>query len=240
MPIFGGARRWGIILSTLVLASLLLSACGGNPPSILDTAGPVADREAVIFWFILVVATVVFVIVETLLIWFTIRYRARPGSPVPRQIYGNNRIELAWTIIPSVILFGVLVFTIFTMFNLAQPAGRTLNVKVIGHQWWWEFQYENDHITTADELVVPINTVVHLDLESENVIHSFWVPQLTGKTDVVPGHHNDKWFQADKTGSYRGLCTEFCGLEHANMELYVKALSPADYSSWLIGEQQNA
>jgi cytochrome c oxidase subunit 2 len=126
------------------------------------------------------------------------------------------------------------------MFSLNQPAGQSLNVQVVGHQWWWEFDYENAHIITADQLVVPVGTVVHLDLKSDNVIHSFWVPQLTGKTDVVPGHANTKWFQADTVGTYRGLCAEFCGLQHANMQFEVTALSLNDYNTWLINQQQNA
>jgi cytochrome c oxidase subunit 2 len=240
MPIFRGAKRWGIALSVLLLASLLLSACGENSPSILNTAGPVAAKEAGLFWFILAVATVVFVGVEGLLIWSIVRYRERPNSPMPKQTHGNNTIELIWTVVPSVFLFAVLIGTIYTMFSLNQPAGQALNVRVVGHQWWWEFDYENANIVTADELVVPTGTIVHLDLKSDNVIHSFWVPQLTGKTDVVPGHDNTKWFQADKVGYYRGQCTEFCGLQHANMEFYVKALSPNDYQTWLTGQQQAA
>lgn len=240
MPIFRGAKRWGVVLSVLLLASVLLSACGENSPSILNTAGPVAAKEAGLFWFILWVATIVFVVVEGLLIWSIVRYRERPNSPMPKQTHGNNKVELAWTVIPSVFLFAVLIGTIYTMFSLNQPAGQALNVQVVGHQWWWEFDYENAHITTADELVIPTGTIIHLDLKSDNVIHSFWVPQLTGKTDVVPGHANTKWFQADTPGYYRGQCTEFCGLEHANMEFYVKALSPNDYQTWLTGQQQAA
>jgi cytochrome c oxidase subunit 2 len=240
MPIFRGTKRWGIILSALLLASLLLTACGENSPSILDTAGPVASREAGLFWFILAVATFVFVVVEAILIWSIVRFRERPNSPMPKQTHGNNTIEILWTVAPSIFLFAVLIFTIYTMFGLNQPAGRALNVQVVGHQWWWEFDYENEHITTADELVVPTGTIIHLDLKSDNVIHSFWVPQLTGKTDVVPGHDNTKWFQADKPGYYRGECTEFCGLEHANMEFYVRAVSPDDYQTWLTSQQQAA
>jgi cytochrome c oxidase subunit 2 len=227
-------------LSVLLLASLLLAACGENSPSILNTAGPVADKEAGLFWFILIVATIVFVIVEALLIWSIIRFRERPNSPMPKQTHGNNAIEIAWTVVPSIFLFAVLIGTIYTMFGLAQPAGRAINVQVVGHQWWWEFNYENDHITTADELVVPTGTVIHLDLKSDNVIHSFWVPQLTGKTDVVPGHDNTKWFQANTPGYYRGECTEFCGLQHANMEFYVRALAPDAYQTWLTSQQQAA
>lgn len=240
MPIFRGVKRWGVVLSVLLLASMLLAACGENSPSTLDTAGPVAAKEAGLFWFILWIATFVFVVVEGLLIWSIIRFRERPNSPMPKQTHGNNTIELAWTIIPSIFLFAVLIGTIYTMFSLNQPAGPTINVQVVGHQWWWEFDYENAHITTADELVVPTGTIIHLDLKSDNVIHSFWVPQLTGKTDVVPGHANTKWFQADKTGYFRGQCTEFCGLQHANMEFYVRALSPNDYQTWLTGQQQAA
>jgi len=237
MPIFRGVKRRGITLSLLLMASLLLAACGETSPSVLNTAGPVADREAGLFWFILAVATFVFVVVEAILIWSIVRYRERPNSPMPRQTHGNNTVEIIWTIAPSIFLFAVLVGTIYTMFGLSQPAGRALNVQVVGHQWWWEFDYENEHITTADELVVPVGVVIHLDLKSENVIHSFWVPQLTGKTDVVPGHDNTKWFQADKPGTYRGLCTEYCGLQHANMQLFVVAKAPDDYQTWLRGQQ---
>jgi cytochrome c oxidase subunit 2 len=222
------------------MASLLLAACGETSPSVLNTAGPVADREAGLFWFILAVATFVFVVVEAILIWSIVRYRERPNSPTPRQTHGNNTIEVVWTIAPSIFLFAVLLVTIGTMFGLSQPAGRSLNVQVVGHQWWWEFDYENEHITTADELVVPVGTVVHLDLKSENVIHSFWVPQLTGKTDVVPGHDNTKWFQADKPGTYRGLCTEYCGLQHANMQLFVIAKPLDEYQTWLRSQQATA
>lgn len=238
MPIFRGAKRWGLVVSLLLLASLLLSACGENTPSILNTAGPVADREAGLFWFILVVATIVFVVVEAILIYSIVRYRERPNSPMPKQTHGNNTVEIIWTVAPSIFLFAVLVGTIYTMFGLAQPAGRALDVKVVAHQWWWEFDYEQTHVVTADELVVPTGTTIHLDLRSDNVIHSFWVPQLTGKTDVVPGHNNDKWFQADVANqTYHGACAEFCGLEHAYMDFSVKTMTPDGFTTWLSGQQ---
>src|SRR5215469_1808263 len=121
MPIFRGAKRWGALLSALLLASLLLTACGENSPSILNTAGPVAAKEEGLFWFILVVATIVFLAVESLLIYSIARYRERPNSPMPRQTHGNNTIEIVWTVLPSIFLFAVLVGTIMTMFGLAQP-----------------------------------------------------------------------------------------------------------------------
>ncbi len=241
MPIFRGAKRWGAMLAAFLLASLLLAACGGNPPSILETAGPIAAKEESLFWFILVVATIVFVAVEGLLIYSIVRYRERPNSPLPRQTHGNNTVEIIWTVVPSMFLFGVLIATITTMFGLAQPAGKAIDVKVVGHQWWWEFDYtDNPNVVTADELVVPIGTVISLDLHSDNVIHSFWVPALTGKTDVVPGHDNSKWFQADKVGTYKGECTEFCGTQHANMEFYVIAMTQDGYQTWLSNQEQAA
>jgi cytochrome c oxidase subunit II len=241
MPKIRGVKRWATIVSALLLSSILLAACDQNTPSIINPKGPVADKESGLFWFILVVATIVFVAVEGMLIYSIVRFRERPNAPNPRQIHGNNTIELIWTVAPSLFLFAVLIGTIYTMFNLSniQGQGRTLEVKVVAHQWWWEFDYTNDNIVTADELVVPIGTVIHTTLESTNVIHSFWVPQITGKTDVVPGHSNDKVFRADTVGTYRGICTEYCGLQHAHMSFELVVKSQDSYVSWL-HNQQNA
>ncbi|MGH2496626.1 MAG: cytochrome c oxidase subunit II [Ktedonobacteraceae bacterium] len=241
MPKIRGVKRWATIISAILLSSILLAACGEDSPSIINPKGPVAAKEAGLFWFILIVATIVFVAVEGMLIYSIVRFRERPNAPNPRQIHGNNTIELIWTIAPSIFLFAVLIGTIYTMFNLSNISGqgRTLEIKVVAHQWWWEFDYTNDSIVTADELVVPVGTVVHTTLESTNVIHSFWVPQITGKTDVVPGHANDKLFSADTIGTYRGICTEYCGLQHAHMSFEMRVLSQSDYVSWL-HNQQNA
>src|SRR5713226_4909339 len=132
MPLFRGMKRWGVILAALLLSSLLLAACGENSPSTLNPAGPVADREAGLFWFILVVATIVFVAVEGVLIYSIVRFRERPNSPTPKQIHGNTTIEVIWTIAPSLFLFAVLVGTVYTMFGLAQPAGRNIEVRSAG------------------------------------------------------------------------------------------------------------
>jgi len=239
MPKFRGVKRWAMLFSAMLLSSILLAACDQNTPSILNPQGPVASKEAGLFWFVLVVATIVFVAVEGVLIYSIVRFRERPNAPMPRQIHGNNTIEIIWTVAPSLFLFAVLIGTIYTMFNLSNISGqgRTLEVKVVGHQWWWEFDYTNDNIVTADELVVPVNTVIHTTLESNNVIHSFWIPQITGKTDVVPGHNNDKVFLASTIGTYRGICTEFCGLQHAHMSFLLVVKSQDDYMSWLHNQQ---
>jgi cytochrome c oxidase subunit 2 len=252
MPVFRGKRRWALLLSTLILSSLLFTACSGSPPSILNPAGPVAQWEANLFWFVLAVATFVFVVVEGILVWSIIRFRERPGMPEPRQIHGNTTLEVIWTVAPSIFLFVVLVFTIRTMFQVATPpvGGNQLEVTAVGHQWWWEFDYPKQMVNipngpqvqvdtiTADDLVVPVGYTIHVKLYSNNVIHSFWVPELTGKTDVVPGHDNEKWFIADKAGTYRGQCAEYCGLQHANMVFHVIALPPDQFATWVSGQEQ--
>lgn len=243
MPKIRKVKRWVIIVSAMLLSSVLLAACGGNSPSILDVHGPVAAKEAGLFWFILAVATFVFVVVEGVLIVSIVRYRERPNSPTPRQLHGNNTIEIIWTVAPSLFLFAVLIGTIYTMFNLSnisatQGPVTSVEITVQGHQWWWEFDYMNERIVTADELVVPQGALIHTVLESNNVIHSFWVPQITGKTDVVPGHQNDKLFRADDIGTYRGLCTEYCGLQHAHMSFDLIVLSQSNYIAWVHNQQQ--
>ncbi len=245
MPIFRGMKHWGKIVPAVLLSSLLFAACGGNSPTILNPTGPVASQEANFFWFILSVATVVFVVVEGLLIWSIIRYRQRPNSPAPRQIHGNNTIEFIWTVVPSLFLFAVLGGTIYTMFNLQNiPSTNAsipeIRVAAVGHQWWWEFDYPNQHVVTADTLYLPQGAVVNMDLLSRNVIHSFWVPSITGKTDVIPGHDNMKIFRADVPGEYRGMCAEFCGAQHAHMNFNVVVLDTNAFNAWLSNEQQKA
>jgi cytochrome c oxidase subunit 2 len=236
-------KHWGKIIPVVLLSSLLFAACGNNPLTTLDTTGPVASQEAGLFWFILSVATFIFVVVEGVLIWSIIRYRERPNSPAPRQIHGNDTIEIIWTVVPSLILFAVLAGTIYTMFglqNISSTNGSIPEIKVaaVGHQWWWEFDYPNQHVITADTLFIPQGTVVQMDLRSNNVIHSFWVPSITGKTDVIPGHNNQKIFRADVPGEYRGACAEYCGTQHAHMNFNVVVLDTNAFNTWLSNEQR--
>jgi cytochrome c oxidase subunit 2 len=236
-------KRWFALLSCLSLSSMLLAACGG-PASILDPQGPVAANETFLFWVILIIALLVFVVVEGILLYSIVRYRERPGMPNPRQIHGNMKLEIAWTAVPTVILFIVLFFTIRGVLQVApeaEPAdANKVEVTAIGHQWWWEFHYGKYNITTADSMHIPVNTVVRVNLFSNNVIHSFWVPQLTGKTDVVPGHTNTRWFVAKKTGEYLGLCAEYCGTQHANMRFNVIVDTPDQFQTWVSTQQRAA
>jgi cytochrome c oxidase subunit 2 len=245
MPLFRKpkqGKKWLAAITGLLMASILLSACGGNA-SILDTYGPIANQERDLFYVILGIATFIFVGVEAALIYSIIRFRERPGMANPRQIHGNLTIEIVWTVIPALILFIVLGFTIKYLFavSAAPTSGRTVNVEVVGHQWWWEFYYPDYNITTADSLYAPVNTNIHVTLFSNNVIHSFWVPQLTGKTDVIPGHNNEKYFLANKPGTYIGECTEYCGVQHGHMDFNVVILPSMDqFNTWVTIQQQKA
>ena len=235
-----GMRRYFGVIALGLVASALLSACGTSP-SVLSPSGPIADKEAWIFWFILVVATIIFVGVTSVLLYSVFRFRDRPGAPEARQFHGNTTLEIVWTIVPSLLLFVILAVTVGTMFAIASPpTPATITVNAIGHQWWWEFQYPDSKVVTADELHVPVGAVVHVNLISDNVIHSFWIPQLAGKTDVIPGHDNSMWFQATATGQYRGECAEFCGTQHAHMDFVVVVQPMADYTTWIAQQQSGA
>ena len=245
MPIFRRMKHWGTIIPVVLLSSLLFTACGGNSPTILNPTGPVSVQEANLFWFILYVATFIFVLVEAVLIWSIFRYRERPNSPAPRQIHGNNTIEIIWTVVPSIFLFAVLAGTIYTMLNIQNISSTNGNisqirVSAVGHQWWWEFDYPNQHVINADTLYLPQGAVVTMDLKSNNVIHSFWIPSITGKTDVIPGHDNQKIFRADQVGEYRGECAEYCGTQHAHMNFNVIVLDTNAFNAWVSNEQQSA
>lgn len=247
MPLFRKTKRWVTIASAMLLSSLLLAACGENSPSILNPRGPVAAKEADLFYIILGIATFIFIVVEGVLIYSIFRFRERPNSPAPRQIHGNNTIEIAWTVAPSIFLFIVLGATIYYMFTLTDfDTGNRFKVNVVAHQWWWEFDYmnypgSNGHpIVTADTMHIPLGATIEADLNSNNVIHSFWVPALSGKLDVVPGHNNHLIFRADAVGTYPGECVEFCGSQHAHMHFDVVVDAPDAFNTWISMQQQAA
>ncbi len=226
-----------VVLAVLVF-TLPLAGCASTQ-SILQPATSSAREVTNLFYLIFYIALAIFVLVEGLLVYFVIRYQRRANSALPEQVHGNTPLELAWTLAPALVLAVVFVLTVRTMTAVnvsAQPAA-TVHVTVIGHQWWWEFQYPDQNIITAGDMHVPVGEVVSVTLESDNVIHSFWIPQLTGKTDVIPDHQNQTWLRAEAPGEYRGQCAEFCGAQHANMRFVVIAQSRADYDAWVKQQQ---
>jgi cytochrome c oxidase subunit 2 len=230
-----------------LLAIIALAGCAGSP----TWFEPASSNAALITHLgtaIFLIAIGVFVIVEAMLVFSVVRFsRKREGEAL--QIEGNRKLEIAWTAAPAIVLAVVFALSLQTLQSVAYspapdpagtPAGDAVHVRVVGHQWWWEFDYPELNITTANELHVPVNTVVNFDLESVDVIHSFWVPQLAGKTDVIPGHINHTWFKADQLGTFHGQCAEFCGEEHALMQFQVVVQSPDQFQTWVAQQQAPA
>jgi cytochrome c oxidase subunit 2 len=200
--------------------------------------------------FVLAVTGAIFVVVAALIIYTIIRFRRRSAEESrqePPQVYGSNQIEVAWTVIPILIVFvliGVAARVIAGVQN-ASPPPSTLKVRLIGHQWWWEVQYPDYGLVTANEIHVPASPTVgkiatYLQLESMDVIHSFWVPQLSGKTDLIPNRENFTWIDPQQPGIYLGNCAEYCGTQHANMLLRVIAQQQPDFAAWAAEQQKPA
>lgn len=217
------------------LFGLLVTGCG--PQSFTSANGIVASRildlHTLVFWLSLIV----FVGVEALIIWVVLRYRHRANEPlrVPSQTHGNTRLEIIWSIIPVIIVAILAVPTVqlIAEFTRIPETQDTIRVRVIAHQWWWAFEYPDLGVVTADELHIPTGQPIAFDLESADVIHSFWVPKLAGTLDTIPGRVNRMWFEADQPGEYWGQCKEFCGLSHALMKFRVIAQPRAEFDAWV-------
>ncbi|NNC91006.1 MAG: cytochrome c oxidase subunit II [Acidimicrobiia bacterium] len=217
---------------------LVLSACGtGGAQDGLSPASEKARNIDGLFTLTLVIAAVVFVLVQGAIIYTAIKFRRKKGEePKPvKQIHGNTKLEIAWTIAPALILAGLAVPTVQTIFENAEDPVNAVEITVTGHQWWWEYEYTGLGVITANEMHIPVGQDIALTLTADpgDVIHSFWVPRLSGKRDVVPGHTNTLTISADEPGLYLGQCAEFCGLSHANMRLRVYAHEPAEFDAWV-------
>lgn len=207
---------------------------GPLPQTMFDPKGPVAKMQGELLTMTMWLAVGIFVVVGGILLYILFRFRERPGQGLPKQVHGSHVLEVLWTIVPILILTIVAVPTVRTAFATAEPPTRdVLNVRVVANQWWWAFEYPGEGVVTANELHIPVDKPVSLTLESNDVIHSFWVPKLAGKTDVIPGRVNKMWFQAAEPGEYYGQCAELCGPSHAKMKFRVIAQSPADYENWV-------
>jgi cytochrome c oxidase subunit 2 len=186
----------------------------------------------------------VFVLVEGILLYITFRYRRRDDRVVPPQIHGNTTLEICWTLIPAVILVFIAVPTVQTNFKTQAPApANALQIEVYGHQWWWEFRYPQYNIVTANEIYVPAGRPVNFSLQTKDVLHSFWVPQLGGKRDLIANHTNHLWFTPDAglpAAVWNGFCAEYCGTSHGNMHFRVFTVAPQDFESWTKAQQAPA
>jgi cytochrome c oxidase subunit 2 len=227
---------------------------------------PNANSIDSLYKITLVIALVIFVLVEGALVYALLKFRKRKGA-VPAQIRGNTRLEVGWTVAAAVILLGLAILTFAKLSSIQDPSnsgpdgdklassggllyasserklppdGKALNIHVIGRQYIWQYVYpgsnEPDGLGAPysyEEMVVPTNTTVTLDIVSADVVHSWWIPQLGGKFQAVPGYHNYTWFKIDKPGIYKGQCAILCGRGHARMIATVKAVPPAQFDEWL-------
>jgi cytochrome c oxidase subunit 2 len=200
--------------------------------SVFHYESPQAGAISDLFILVLIVCLIILMIVTAMVVSSLIRFRHKPGEPDPQPSHGNWKLETVWTVIPFIILIWLLTLTARGMKQSDPPANQKSDILVTSHQWWWEAKYLNSGVTTANEIHIPVGVKWLLTLESADVIHDFWVPRLAPKMDIVPGHPNHLWLEADKPGSYLGTCSEFCGAQHAQMHFLVIAQSAADFEAW--------
>jgi cytochrome c oxidase subunit 2 len=232
---------WFFRAATLVTLVGLMTACSNAPMNYMVAHGPAAASERTLGWWLVIVSAVVVIVITVLVAGGALHRPAqRAGVELARTA---GRSGLAWIyvgglIIPAVILvvsFGLTLGTLHA--TMRPPSDPAATVQIIGRQWWWEVRYTDPRdptktIVTANEIHVPVGKPVRLEITSHDVIHSFWIPQLAGKTDAIPGVMNVSWLQADRPGIYRGQCTEYCGLQHANMAAVLIAEDPVTFARW--------
>jgi len=233
-----------------VAAAGIVNSCAtwAATPSTSIFGGPSTPAREVqdLSIFVLSICALIFVGVSGLLVYALVRYRARPGENAePPQVFGSVQIELAWTIIPVLIIVTLFLGTARVLFSVqdARKPASAVDVIVVGHQYWWEFRYPQYNVVTANELHVPLSShesprPTFMKLTSADVMHSFWVPQLGGKTDLLPNRVNEMWVDPLKTGLYLGQCAQFCGMQHAKMLLRVYVDTPDQFQQWIASQQK--
>jgi cytochrome c oxidase subunit 2 len=194
---------------------------------------PIASATSGLFIFILIIAGIILALVAFLLIYSIIRFRSRGDEQEPPQTFGNTRLEILWTVVPLITLGVVFVYMLRVIGIVLPNTTSNPDMIVIGHQWWWEIQYPQEGVVTANEIHLPPGKRYLVQLESADVIHDLWLPELGVKMDLVPGRSNYIYLQADKPGVYEGTCAEFCGAEHAWMRVRAIVQSPDDFAAWI-------
>ena len=218
-------------------------------PNIFKPASTPADAVDRLSLFVLIITGLIFVIVGGLLVYAVVKFRRRgdEDGPEPAPVYGSNQMELAWTVVPCLIVLVLFLATARVIYSVqeAVPPSTAVSVTAIGHQFWWEFRYPELGVVTANELHVPVSTTQNpaptfIKLLSADTDHSFWVPQLAGKTDLIPNRNNSMWIEPHATGMYLGQCAQYCGTQHALMLLRVYVDSPEDFARWVAEQKQPA
>jgi cytochrome c oxidase subunit II len=236
----------GVLVLAAAVAPAALAENGGF--TLIEPASPNAEGIESLFWFVSIFAIAIFLLVEVLLVLFIVQYRRRRRERFEdgANIHGSTRLELMWTAAPVVILALIAGFVFVKLSDISNPpeaaAGSIedeLRISVLGRQFYWQYEYPNG-VISIDSLRVPIGVPIRLELTApdEDVIHSWWIPALQGKRDVIPGNPQVMWFRADRAGTYVGQCTELCGAEHAKMVTTTEAIPESEFAAWL--EDQRA
>jgi cytochrome c oxidase subunit II len=207
---------------------------------VFNPASPEGKAISDLFLAVLVICGVILAIVTGLVVYSLVRSRVRPGAGEPRQIFGNRRLEILWTVVPFLVLVWIFALTVRAM-RISDPSGvEPPDLTVIGHQWWWEVRYAKSPVVTANEIHIPAGERLSVRLESADVIHDFWAPQLGRKMDMIPGLTNHIWLEAERPGTYLGACAEYCGAEHAWMRFLVIAEPTAAFAAWAAHQAEPA
>jgi cytochrome c oxidase subunit 2 len=229
------------IASALLLAGCQQFADSSLPQTTVFPASDYGDMIQSLYSLIFWMAVVVFIGVEGFLLYTVIRFRRKRADEMPAQTHGNMRLEVAWTVLPSIVLLVISIPSIGTIFESDTiPSKVDVHIKVTGHQWWWEVEYQDLGVVTANEFHLPVGKTVSVNLASADIVHSFWVPRMGGKVDVFPNRSNHLWFTPKETGEFYGQCVEFCGMQHANMRMRLFVDTPAQFDEWVQRQRQPA
>lgn len=227
----------------MAMMVLVLSACGRSDLSTLNPQGPVAEEQYALMKLAIGIMLIVVVVVFAISLYVIIRFRRRKGdNTIPKQVEGNHKLEVIWTVIPIIMLIILGVPTVQSVFNLAKDYSKdpeAVQVIVTSHQYWWEFEYPDYGIKTAQELIIPTGKTISIKAKSADVLHSFWIPSLAGKIDTNPGaNENAMYFSAPKEGVYLGKCAELCGPSHGLMDFKVKSVDESSFDRWVAAIQE--
>ena len=233
--------RWLTPALALLLAAGLSACSSFAPNTIFGAHSEFGHSVDVLTRRLLYMGIVVFILIEGLLLIILVKFRHHEGNREAKQFHGNSTLEIGWTLIPAVILAFIAVPTIKTIFKTqAKAIPGALQVEVIGHQWWWEFRYPQYGIVTANELYLPVGRTANFALTTKDVLHSFWIPKLNGKRDLISNHTNYIWFTPDSAYAWNGFCAEYCGTSHANMRFKVFTVAPGEFEAWVAHQKTNA
>jgi cytochrome c oxidase subunit 2 len=209
--------------------------------SVLHPATEQGQEILNLFYLMLGVAGLIFAVVSGLVVYACIRFRGKKGDPDPQPVTENRKLEITWTVIPSIIVLVLFLATVRVMHGVNPPAGeQKADLVVIAHQWWWELHYPSAGVTSANEFYLPVDRQELMRIYSADVDHDFWVPSLGKKVDAIPNHPNYLWLNIERPGTYLGTCDEFCGAEHAWMRIRVIAQVSADFDAWLKHQSEAA